>query len=113
MSESTELLGAVHEIRDLIRLMAEPQIAARDQKLREELIRIVGKSEPKAKVVFLLDGAHTQAAIHAETKMHQGNLSTFVKELGKAKLLSGTDSRQPKLAISIPADFFEKAKTKE
>jgi hypothetical protein len=109
MSESTELLAAIQEIRDLVRLMAEPEIAARDQKLRDEVLRIVGKSEIKEKVVFLLDGNHTQAAIHAATHMHQGNLSTFVKELSKAKLLAG-DPKQPRLVISIPADFFEKAR---
>jgi hypothetical protein len=111
MSETTELLSAVHEIRDLVRLMAEPQIAARDQKLRDELVRIVGKSEPKAKAVFLMDGSHTQAVIHAQTKFNQGHLSTLVKQLGASKLLTGPDPKQPKLAISIPADFFEKARS--
>ena len=98
MSDSPDLLNAILEIRNLVRLIAEPQIAARDQKHRDELIRLVGKSEPKAKAVFLMDGNHTQTAIHAETNMHKGNLSTFVKELGKAGLLTG-DMKQPNLAI--------------
>ncbi len=109
MSESTELLSAIYEIRDLVRLMAEPQIAARDQKLRGELIRIVGKSGQKAKAALLMNGAHNQVAIHAQTGIKQSNLSTLVKELSKSKLLMG-DPKQPKLAISIPSDFFEKAK---
>ena len=107
MSESTDLLNAILEIRDLVRLMAEPQIAARDQKLRDELIRIVGKSAPKAKAALLMNGAHNQAAIRAQTGINQGNLSTLVKELAKSKLLTG-DPKQPKLAISIPSDFFER-----
>jgi hypothetical protein len=109
MSESTDLLNAIHEIRDLVRLMAEPQIAARDEKLREELINAVGRSEPKARAVLLMDGSHSQTAIHTKTGMHQGNLSTFVKQLGKAKLLTG-DLKQPKLANPIPSDFFEKSR---
>jgi DNA-binding MarR family transcriptional regulator len=107
MSESTDLLSAIVEIRDLVRLMAEPQIAARDQKLRDELIRIVGKGAAKTKAALLMNGAHNQTAIRAQTGINQGNLSTLVKELGKSKLLTG-DPKQPKLAISIPSDFFEK-----
>jgi len=71
MSETAQLLEAISEIRDLIRLMAEPQIAARDQKLRDELIRIVGKSESKAKVVLLMNGNNTQAMIHSQTGFGQ------------------------------------------
>ena len=108
MSETAQLLEAISEIRDLIRLMAEPQIAARDQKLRDELIRIVGKSESKAKVVLLMNGNNTQAMIHSQTGFHRGNLSTLIKELGKHKLIIG-DSKQPKLAITVPSDFFNKA----
>ncbi|MEY2538792.1 MAG: hypothetical protein QOG67_2532 [Verrucomicrobiota bacterium] len=104
-----QTLEAIREIRDLIRLMAEPQIAARDQKYRDELIRLVGKSDQKAQAVFLMDGNHTQAQIHAKTKVHRGNLSTLIKELNKVGLLSG-DPKQPKLTITIPTDFFEKAK---
>jgi len=112
MSESPELVNAVLEIRDLIRLIAQPQIATRDQKLREELIRIVGRSASKTKAALLMNGAHNQAAIRAQTGINQGHLSTMVKELGKSKLLTG-DPKQPKLAISIHSDFFEKAKERE
>jgi hypothetical protein len=101
-----EILSTVREIRDLVRLLAEPAIAGRDQKLRSELRRIVGKSLPKAKAVLLMDGSRAQRAIHRETGMHEGNLSTLVKQLTSAKLLSG-DGKEPKLAISVPADFFE------
>lgn len=108
MSEhSEEILHAVNEIRDLIRLMAEPQIAARDQKRREELLRVVGRSAPKQKSIFLMDGTRTQAAIRKLSGIHQGYLSTLVKQLGTHELLSG-DSKQPKLAIVIPSNFFKK-----
>lgn len=105
MSEESELLKAVEEIRDLVRLMAEPAIAERDQKLRAELKRIVGNSTPKAKSVFRMDGSRTQAIIRSETGINQGHLSTLVKNLANSKFLSG-DGKKPKLAISIPANFF-------
>jgi hypothetical protein len=110
--QSAELLSAVREIRDLIRLMAEPAIAERDQKLRTELRRIVGKSIPSSKSVLLMDGSRTQAEIRSVTGINQGNLSTLVKSLSKSKLLSG-DGKQPNLAISIPPNFFDNGATDE
>jgi hypothetical protein len=53
-----------------------------------------------------MNGSRTQAVIQQETGINQGNLSTLVKQLNGAKLLSG-DGKEPKLAISVPADFFE------
>ena len=109
---STEILVSVREIRDLLRLLAEPAIAERDQKLRSELRRIVGKSAPRAKAVLLMDGSHTQRVIHRETGINEGNLSTLVKQLNSSKLLSG-DGKAPKLAISVPPSFFENGETNE
>jgi len=109
---STELLNAVREIRDLIRLLAEPAIAERDRKLRTELRRIVGKSIPYSKSALLMDGSRAQADIRRETGINQGNLSTLVNKLKQSGLLSG-DGGEPKLAISIPANFFENGGTDE
>lgn len=103
---SAELLSAIHEIRDLMRIMAEPAIAERDKKARLELQRVVGNSAKKAKAVLLMDGSRIQSAIQKETGINQGDLSTLVKNLRGCKLLSG-DGKQPKLVISIPNDFFE------
>jgi hypothetical protein len=102
-----ELLKAVHEIRDLIRFLAEPAIAQRDEKLRFELKRVVGNSAPKANAVLLMDGVRSQSEIHQKTKINKGNLSTLVKQLKASKLILG-DGKEPKLAIAIPANFFEK-----
>jgi hypothetical protein len=107
---SDEMLSAVLQIRDLVRLMAEPAIAEHDRKLREELRRIVGRSAAKEKSVLLMDGKHTQRDIHREAGMNEGNLSTFVKELKSGKLLA-EDEKRPKLAISIPDSFFEQYST--
>jgi hypothetical protein len=109
---SAEILNAVREIRDLLRLMAEPSIAERDRKLRAELRRIVGNGASKAKAVLMMDGSRTQSVIQRETGINQGYLSTLVKQLTSAKLLSG-DGKQPRLAISIPANFFENGEIDE
>jgi hypothetical protein len=106
MSDSEQLLSAVQEIRELVRLMAEPAIAERDRKLRVELKQVVGKSAAKSRSVFLMDGTRSQADIKRETGINQGDLSTLVKKLGTSKLLLG-DGKKPKLAISVPANFFE------
>ncbi|MBZ5664440.1 MAG: hypothetical protein LAO30_07520 [Acidobacteriia bacterium] len=103
---SVELLSAIQEIRDLVRIMAEPAIAEHDKKARTELRRVVGSSGSKAKAVFFMDGSRTQAAIQKVTGINQGHLSTLVKQLNASKLLAG-DGKQPKLAISIPPNFFE------
>jgi hypothetical protein len=103
----SEILAALCEIRDMVRLIAEPQIAARDKKLRDELVRIVG-SGAKRKAVLAMDGNRTQMEIHKKTGIHLGTLSTLVKQLGKSQLLSG-DPKKPKLALSIPANFFDQA----
>ena len=54
-NQDAELLDVVNEIRDLIRLMAEPAIAQRDEKRRIAIRQIVGKSAVKAKAIQLMD----------------------------------------------------------
>lgn len=105
--KSAEILSAIYEIRDLIRLMAEPAIAKRDQKLRDELRRIVGRSAAKAKSVLVMDGTRTQRAIIDQTDINGGDLSTLVKRLKQGELIS-EDAKHPKLLISVPSNFFEK-----
>jgi hypothetical protein len=112
MEDQSELLKAVSEIRDLVRLMAEPAIAARDQKFQNQLTQLVGNSKRKASSILLMDGSRTQTEIRNETAINQGHLSTLVKRLSERKLLSG-DGKRPKLAISIPANFFEGDATDE
>lgn len=107
-----DILSAVREIRDLVRLLAEPAIAERDRELRDELRRIVKKSVAKRKAVLLMDGTRTQRAIHREAGINEGDLSAFVKQLNSANLLSG-DRKEPKLSIPVPANFFENESTDE
>jgi hypothetical protein len=102
-----DVSNAILEMRDLLRLLAEPAIAERDQGFRDKVRHIVGASVPKSKAILLMDGNHTQLAIHKESGINQGHLSTLVKQLGQASLLSG-DIKQPKLAVFLPNNFFEK-----
>jgi hypothetical protein len=55
-----------------------------------------------------MDGANSQTDIHQKTGMHRGHLSTLVKQFAKSGLLAG-EIKYPRLAISIPMNFFDKA----
>lgn len=104
---SGELLATLEKIYGLLELLAEDKIAERDTKQRRRLVEIVGTSVPMQKSVLLMDGTRSQTDIHTETAANKGHLSTLVSKLNSAKLLTG-DSKLPKLAISIPSNFFEK-----
>ena len=104
-NEQTELL---REMRDLLRLLAEPALAQRDQRLRTSLLEIVGKAKSKAKAVFLMDGSRGQAAVCKESGVDDGNLSRLVKALRTAGLV-GPEGKPLKLAIAIQNDFFEQS----
>jgi hypothetical protein len=103
MSKEIELLT---EIRDLLRVAAEPIMAKRDAKARAALRAIVGKSQKKANSVLRMDGSKAQSEIIREAGIDQGDLSRLVKALGKASLIA-SDEKHPKLTISIPPNFFE------
>ena len=105
---SERMLQVLSEMRDLLRLMAEPAIAQRDKKLRQDLRGIAGTATgKKAKAILLMDGTRNQAGISNECGIDRSDLSGLVKKLKSAELLKG-DPKQPLLAISIPADFFER-----
>ncbi len=103
MHEQTELL---REMRDLLRVIAEPALAKRDERLRASLREAVGKSNAKAKAVMLMDGARNQAAICKESGIDPGALSRLTKGLREAALIAA-DEKHPKMIISIPPTFFE------
>jgi hypothetical protein len=103
MSDDTELL---REIRDILRLIAEPALAKRDERLRAAFLQVVGKSRQKAEAVVLMDGMRSQAAIRKICGINDGNLSRLVKALREAELI-GPDDKNPKVVISLPADFAE------
>ena|SRR6266404_6460356 len=103
MSREIELLT---EIRDLLQVMAEPELAKRDARVRVSLRDIVGNSNKKAKAALLMDGARSQSAIVKESGIDQGNLSRLVKALAAAQLISA-DEKHPKLLVRIPSTFFD------
>lgn len=110
MNDNAErMLAVLSEMRDLLRLIAEPAIAERDKKLRQALRDTVGGSASKTiAAIKLMDGTKTQSMIVSTCGIHKGQLSTLVKKLDSLKLLTG-EIKQPKLAISIPQSFFEES----
>jgi hypothetical protein len=102
-SEQTHLL---REMRDLLRVIAEPALAKRDEKLRAALREVIGRSKGNAKAAFLMDGSRSQAAITKEAGIDQGNLSRLAKTLHARGLISDNE-KQPKLQVPIPTNFFE------
>lgn len=103
---SGEILQTLRKIHSLVELLAEDKIAERDAKQRSDLREIVGTSVPMQKSIHLMDGTRAQKEIRAETSANKSNLSTLIGKLHAAKLLVG-DTKTPKLAISIPPNFFE------
>jgi hypothetical protein len=103
MNEQTELL---REMRDLLRVIAEPELAKRDERMRASLLSLVGKSKVKAKAVVLMDGTRSQLAICKESGIDSGNLSRLAKAL-RTEALIASDDKRPKLVVSVPPNFFE------
>lgn len=106
MPDSLEsLLVVAKEIRELLQLIAEPAIAQRDEKLRDALQQIVGKSQAKRKAVMLMDGSRSQTEIFRAVSIDQGDLSKLVKSLKTDGLLN--QNEKPQLRIPLPANFLE------
>lgn len=103
MAENTEIL---REIRDLLRLMAEPALAKRDERLRTSLQQVIGKSKQKAEAVVLMDGTRSQSAIRTDCGIDVGNLSRLVKALREAELI-GPDDKHPKLDFPVPSNLLD------
>jgi hypothetical protein len=103
MVGDSELL---REIRDLLRVIAEPALAERDKRLRTLLLEIVGKSKRKADAIALMNGARSQTAIQKECGIDFGDLSRLVKTLREAELI-GPDDKHPIVAIPLPSSLFE------
>lgn len=104
-----EQIDLLREMRDLLRVMAEPALAKRDEKLRASLREAVGKSKLAAKAVLLMDGARSQSSLCKEAGIDQGNLSKLVKTLRSQGLLA-SDDKHPKLVIAIPPNLFDNEK---
>jgi hypothetical protein len=104
---SAQMLRILTEMRDLLRLLAEPAIAQRDKKLREALRGIAGSATgKKAKAVLLMNGTRNRASIIKECGIDPGDLSNLLKKLSVAELIAA-DLKQPQLSISIQPSFFD------
>jgi hypothetical protein len=103
LNEQTELL---REMCHLLRVIAEPQLAKRDERLRASLLEAVGKRKARAKAAHLMDGTRNQTAIRKDAGIDAGDLSRLTKDL-RAKGLIAPDDKNPKLTITIPPTFFD------
>lgn len=101
MTDNTEIL---REIRDLLRIIAEPALARRDERLRASLQQIIGKGKQKAKAVILMDGTRSQAAIRKDCGIDFGDLSRLVNALREAELI-GLEDKNPRLVFSVPSNL--------
>ena len=106
MDEQTELL---RKILDILTLMAEPQIAQRDEKSRTSLRETAGKNKAKQKAIALMNASRSQSEISQEAKIDRSDLSKLVKALRAVDLL--TESEKPQIRISIPANFFDQGES--
>lgn len=104
MSQDTDLL---REIRDLLLVMPEPALAKRDERLRQALHDVIGRSKQKAAAVLLMDGTRSQTGISKEAGIDQGALSRCIKALRETSLIGTDENQNPRLVISVPANFFE------
>lgn len=103
MDEQIELL---REMRDLLRVIAEPVLEKRDKEQRSSLSEIVGSGKVKARAILLMDGSRNQASICKESGIDSGGLSRLVKALRGKELITADDKRL-KLLLTIPPNFFE------
>ena len=72
---SAQMLHVLAEMRDLLRLIAEPAIAQRDKELRESLSDIAGSATgKKAKAILLMDGTRMQKMITNECGIDKGDV---------------------------------------
>jgi hypothetical protein len=101
-------LDVLLEIRDLLLLIAEPQLAERDKKWRDELRRIAGKSDKNIKAVMLMDGTRNQSAIAKDVPVDVGQLSKLVKALKAGNLLK--TSENPEVVIPVSESIFKEEK---
>ena len=110
MSREIELLT---EIRDLLQVMAEPALTKRDEKFREAVRTVAGKSQKSSGAIMLMDGSRTQAAISKEAGIDPGQLNRLIKALENNSLIAA-DEKHPKLRVKLPPNFFDqKGETNE
>lgn len=98
-------LDVLREIRELLTVIAEPQLAERDKVRRAELRRIAGRGEKTMRAVLLMDGSRTQASIAKEVPIDAGQLSSLVRTLREAKLLK--ESASPAVVIPVSEAIFK------
>jgi hypothetical protein len=96
----------LRDIRELLTLIAEPQLESRDKKRRDDLRKVAGRSNKNIAAIMLMSGLNSQKEIAKRTNFDSGNLSRLVKALASAELLDA-NSENPKIVIPLSTQLFE------
>ena len=103
---SAEITHLLREIRDLLSVIAGPQLAIRDQKARGEIVQIVGRSARRRKAILLMDGRRRRVDIQQSTGIDSGELSRFLTALKDAGVCN-EENGTPRLLVHVDAGLFD------
>lgn len=106
MEYNEKIVNLLTEIRELLRIIAEPQLAERDRQGRATIVKIVGRSQKRKSAVLLIDAVRTRADIQKLSEIDPGDLSRFMSELKEAQLCE-EQSRVPRLRVSVDEKMFD------
>ena len=104
MGSNNARLQVLVEIRAILLVMAEPQLAERDRSRRADLRKLVGRSEKGQKAVLLMDGSRTQAEISKTVPIDNGQLARLVGSLREMNLI--VEGEKPKIVIPVSVAMF-------
>lgn len=106
MTPAEQQIALLSEIRDLLQIIAEPQLADRDRKARQRIREVAGRSGKKQAAVLLMDGTRSRSEISQQSELDSGNLSRFIAELREAGVLAEPDGKA-KTVCPLPPTLFE------
>jgi predicted transcriptional regulator len=96
-----QILETLKDIRDLLRLSAQPTLDAALAEIR----RLVSTSDKKLTAVVLMDGTKSQSEIAKVSAYDKSDLSKLVKQLTDLGVLSSS-SVNPKLLIPVTTQIL-------
>lgn len=104
--DDTGAVRLLEEIRDLLKLIAEPQIRERERVGREMVRQIVGKSMKRRAAVLLIDGIRTRVQVQKEASIDQGDMSRLIAALVRAGVVTERD-KVPQLKVDLDQSILE------
>lgn len=101
----TDSIRLLEEIRDLLKLMATPQLMERIRDDRTLIRQQVGKSSKRRAAVLLIDGIRTRAQVQRDAKIDQGDLSRLITALKRAEVVNEEEG-VPTLRVEVDEAMF-------